>query len=125
MESHYITHLQTGRNVNVLPNTNLPLNIPLVEFQSPKNFTIKDQHLLKPPQVMGESNDRFKTSYLEKYIFNLLFLGNNFGRRASDGGANLQMSQKMNCTFSEPSSKEDLKKVNFMLKLYYSIYTDQ
>jgi len=56
MESHYITHLQTGRNVNVLPNTNLPLNIPLVEFQSPKNFTIKDQHLLKPPQVMGASN---------------------------------------------------------------------
>ncbi|XP_027851338.2 serine/threonine-protein kinase SIK3-like [Aphis gossypii] len=90
MESHYITHLQTGRNVNVLPNTNLPLNIPLVEFQSPKNFTIKDQHLLKPPQVMGANN--------------------NFGRRASDGGANLQMSQKMNCTFSEPSSKEDLKK---------------
>ncbi|XP_026815955.1 serine/threonine-protein kinase SIK3-like isoform X3 [Rhopalosiphum maidis] len=90
MESHYITHLQTGRNINVLPNTNLPLNIPLVEFQSPKNFTIKDQHLLKPPQVMGANN--------------------NFGRRASDGGANLQMSQKMNCTFSEPSSKEDLKK---------------
>lgn len=56
MESHYITHLQTGCNVNVLPNTNLPLNIPLVEFQSPKNFTIKDQHLLKPPQVMGASN---------------------------------------------------------------------
>lgn len=55
MESHYITHLQTGCNVNVLPNTNLPLNIPLVEFQSPKNFTIKDQYLLKPPQVMGAS----------------------------------------------------------------------
>ncbi|VVC38733.1 Hypothetical protein CINCED_3A004333 [Cinara cedri] len=90
MESHYITHLQTGCDVNVLPNTNLPLNIPLVEFQSPKNFTIKDQHLLKPPQVMGANN--------------------NFGRRASDGGANLQMSQKINCTLSEPSSKEDLKK---------------
>ncbi|XP_025421744.1 serine/threonine-protein kinase SIK3-like isoform X3 [Sipha flava] len=90
MESHYITHLHTGCNANVLPNTNLPLNIPLVECQSPKNFTIKDQHLLKPPQVMGANN--------------------NFGRRASDGGANLQMSQKMNCTYSEPSSKEDLKK---------------
>lgn len=63
MESHYITHLQTGCNVNVLPNTNLPLNIPLVEFQSPKNFTIKDQHLLKPPQVMGASN-RFKINII-------------------------------------------------------------
>lgn len=67
MESHYITHLQTGCNVNVLPNTNLPLNIPLVEFQSPKNFTIKDQHLLKPPQVMGASK-RFQTSIVIKII---------------------------------------------------------
>ncbi|XP_050426740.1 serine/threonine-protein kinase SIK3-like isoform X3 [Adelges cooleyi] len=90
MESNYITNLQTGCNVNVLPNTNLPMNIPLVEFQSPKNFTIKDQHLLKPPPVMGANN--------------------NFGRRASDGGANLQMAQNINCTFSEPNSKEDLKK---------------
>lgn len=65
MESHYITHLQTGCNVNVLPNTNLTLNIPLVEFQSPKNFTIKDQHLLKPPQVMGASN----INCLNKIIF--------------------------------------------------------
>lgn len=31
----------------------------------------------------------------------------------------------MNCTFSEPSSKEDLKKVNYNLKLYYLLYTDQ
>lgn len=43
------------------------------------------------------------------------FKDNNFGRRASDGGANLQMSQKMNCTFSEPSSKEDFKKVIVLL----------
>jgi len=70
MESHYITHLQTGRNVNVLPNTNLPLNIPLVEFQSPKNFTIKDQHLLKPPQVMGESNN-ILNKLLPKIYFTL------------------------------------------------------
>jgi hypothetical protein len=45
------------------------------------------------------------------------FKDNNFGRRASDGGANLQMSQKMNCTYSEPSSKEDLKKVIILLLL--------
>jgi len=64
MESHYINHRHTGCNVNVLPNTNLPMNIPLVEFQSPRNFTIKDQHLLKPPQVMGTSNNNCKISYL-------------------------------------------------------------
>lgn len=73
MESHYRTHLQTGCNVNVLPNTNLPLNIPLVEFQSPKNFTIKDQHLLKPPQVMEASNIKFQTKYYEKYIILIYF----------------------------------------------------
>lgn len=118
MESHYITHLHTGCNVNVLPNTNLPLNIPLVECQSPKNFTIKDQHLLKPPQVMGASNMTFYTTHFVIFINSFYyFKDNNFGRRASDGGANLQMSQKMNCTYSEPSSKEDLKKVNILLLL--------
>lgn len=69
MESHYITHLQTGCNINVLPNTNLPLNIPLVEFQSPENFTIKDQHLLKPPQVMGASNITFLTKHFKNIFF--------------------------------------------------------
>lgn len=73
MESHYITPLQPGCNVNVLPNTNLPLNIPLVEFQSPKNFTIKDQHLLKPPQVMGASNIHFYSSFYEYYIIYIIF----------------------------------------------------
>ncbi|XP_057318400.1 serine/threonine-protein kinase SIK3-like isoform X2 [Microplitis mediator] len=54
----------------VLPQTNLPLNLPLVQHQPPQNFQIKDQHLLKPPPVMGAST---------------------FGRRASDGGANLHV----------------------------------
>lgn len=44
---------------------------------------------------------------------------NNFGRRASDGGANLQISQNINSTSSEPSSKEDLKKVMFNYMLTY------
>lgn len=39
----------------VLPHTNLPLNLPLVQHQPPQNFQIKDQHLLKPPPVMGAS----------------------------------------------------------------------
>lgn len=39
----------------VLPHTNLPLNLPLVQNQPPQNFQIKDQHLLKPPSAMGAS----------------------------------------------------------------------
>lgn len=57
----------------MLPNTNLPMNIPLVEFQPPKNFTIKDQHLLKPPQVMGTSNTRVKNKYNKFIIFIIYF----------------------------------------------------
>lgn len=55
----------------LLPHTNLPLNLPLVQNQPPQNFQIKDQHLLKPPTVMGATSS--------------------FGRRASDGGANLHV----------------------------------
>ncbi|XP_059615059.1 uncharacterized protein LOC132260760 [Phlebotomus argentipes] len=50
--------------------TNLPVNLPMLQNQPLHNFTIKDQHLLKPPTVMGASS---------------------FGRRASDGGANLHI----------------------------------
>jgi serine/threonine-protein kinase SIK3 len=44
----------------MLPNTNLPLNLPLVQNQSPQNFSIKDQHLLKPPSVMGACKRQFR-----------------------------------------------------------------
>lgn len=54
----------------LLPHTNLPLMLPLLQNQPPHNFSIKDQHLLKPPPAMGAAGG--------------------FGRRASDGGANLQ-----------------------------------
>ncbi|CAN7979966.1 unnamed protein product, partial [Ixodes pacificus] len=57
--------------LSALPHTNLPLNLPRVQNQPPQNFSVKDQHLLKPPPAMGA------------------FGG--FGRRASDGGANIQM----------------------------------
>ncbi|XP_049838712.1 serine/threonine-protein kinase SIK3 isoform X1 [Schistocerca gregaria] len=97
LEAHYIG-LDAGaggavQQLNILPNTNLPLNIPLVQHQPPQNFSIKDQHLLKPPTVMGASE----------------FGG--FGRRASDGGANLQMffSRQMEGVWSQPGSQEHLQ----------------
>ncbi|XP_065077211.1 serine/threonine-protein kinase SIK1 isoform X2 [Ochlerotatus camptorhynchus] len=52
------------------PTQNVPINIPMLQNQPIHNLTIKDQHLLKPPTVMGASA---------------------FGRRASDGGANLHI----------------------------------
>lgn len=39
--------------LGALPNTNLAHNIPQVQNQPLQNFSVKDQHLLKPPQVMG------------------------------------------------------------------------
>lgn len=48
----------------------IPTNLPMLENQPLNLLTMKDQHLLKPPTVMGAST---------------------FGRRASDGGANLHI----------------------------------
>ena len=39
--------------ISLLPHTNLPQNLPLVQHEPPQNFCIKDPHLLKPPQVLG------------------------------------------------------------------------
>ena len=55
----------------LLPHTNLPLLLPLLQNQPPQNFSVKDQHLLKPPLAMGAG-------------------AGGFGRRASDGGTHLQ-----------------------------------
>jgi serine/threonine-protein kinase SIK3 len=33
----------------------IPLNLPMLQNQPINTFTIKDQHLLKPPMVMGAS----------------------------------------------------------------------
>lgn len=38
--------------MSLLPQTNLPQNLPLVQNLPPQNFSIKDQHLLKPPPFM-------------------------------------------------------------------------
>ncbi|CAB0013878.1 unnamed protein product, partial [Nesidiocoris tenuis] len=86
LEAHY--KKQTGGpTLNIFPDTNLPQNIPLVQFQPPHNFTIKDQHLLKPPPVMGAIGE--------------------FRRRASDGGAHLQSYSTR--AVSEPGSQEELQ----------------
>lgn len=37
------------------PSHNLPINLPMLQNQPLHNFTIKNQHLLKPPTVMGAS----------------------------------------------------------------------
>ena len=39
--------------ISILPHTNLPQNLPLVQNEPPQNYCIKDPHLLRPPQFMG------------------------------------------------------------------------
>ena len=68
----------------LLPHTNLPLMLPLWQDQPPHNFSVKDQHLLKPPPAMGAAGG--------------------FGRRASDGGANLQTFFQKNIEHSDWST---------------------
>lgn len=65
----------------LLPHTNLQLNLPLLQHQPLQNFSVKDQHLLKPPPAMGAAGG--------------------FGRRASDGGANLQTFYQKNIEQSD------------------------
>ncbi|XP_069163626.1 serine/threonine-protein kinase SIK3 isoform X7 [Procambarus clarkii] len=77
--------------MSLLPQTNLPQNLPLVKNFPPQNFSIKDQHLLKPPPFMHPAGG--------------------LGRRASDGGANLQMffqRQLPEGGWSHPNSQEQI-----------------
>ncbi|XP_063218746.1 serine/threonine-protein kinase SIK3-like isoform X2 [Bacillus rossius redtenbacheri] len=89
LEAHYIN--LDSETLNILPNTNLPVNLPKVQHQPLQNFSIKDQHLLKPPPVMGAIGG--------------------FGRRASDGGANLQMffGRQTEGLWSHPGSQEQIQ----------------
>nr|XP_022899756.1 serine/threonine-protein kinase par-1-like isoform X2 [Onthophagus taurus] len=84
LENHYLVTPQdvgvTGGRI--LPHTNLPLHLPLLGQQNPHYFSAKDPHLLKPPTVMNAAGG--------------------FGRRASDGGANLHMA------WGTPGSHEQL-----------------
>ncbi|GIY56586.1 hypothetical protein CDAR_98092 [Caerostris darwini] len=72
--AHYgaTLHPAQALPLSALPHTNLPQNLPLVQNQPPQVFCVKDQHLLKPPQVLGAVGG--------------------LGRRASDGGANVQQN---------------------------------
>ncbi|CAG9861701.1 unnamed protein product [Phyllotreta striolata] len=81
LESHYMAHSQDP-NVKLLPNAHLPLNLTALTQQNPHYFGGKDPHLLKPPGVLSAAGG--------------------FGRRASDGGANLHMS------WGTPGSHEQL-----------------
>lgn len=55
MEAYCSLQPNPGRPVDVVPNTNVLLNLPLVQYVHIPNYTVKDQNLLKPPPVMGAS----------------------------------------------------------------------
>lgn len=82
LEKHYMGQMPTDEAINgtkMLPSINL--HLPILNQQSPQYFGGKDPHLLKPPTVLSVGG---------------------FGRRASDGGANLHMS------WGAPGSHEQL-----------------
>lgn len=80
-----------------------PINLPMLQNQPLHNFTIKNQHLLKPPTAMEASKfarhvqlsirlvDYGKGILLTLCSLFLFSIAGSFGRRASDGGANLQI----------------------------------
>ncbi|XP_045108628.1 serine/threonine-protein kinase SIK3-like isoform X5 [Portunus trituberculatus] len=83
--------------MSLLPQTNLPQNLPLVQNLPPQNFSIKDQHLLKPPPFMHAAGG--------------------LGRRASDGGANLQFYFRCHLPeggLSQPNSHEQITKIGLV-----------
>lgn len=45
----------TVATANVMGPNQIPLNLPMLQNQPLHTFTIKDQHLLKPPVVMNAS----------------------------------------------------------------------
>ncbi|XP_066261864.1 uncharacterized protein [Euwallacea similis] len=80
LEKHYMGQMQDSINgTKMLPSFNL--NLPMLNEHNPHYFGGKDPHLLKPPTVLSMGG---------------------FGRRASDGGANLHM------TWGAPGSHEQL-----------------
>ncbi|CAH1118557.1 unnamed protein product [Phaedon cochleariae] len=83
LESHYLPHPHHDPSGGkMLPHTNLPLNLTTMAQQNPHYYCGKDPHLLKPPVVLCAAGG--------------------FGRRASDGGANLHMA------WGAPGSHEQL-----------------
>ncbi|XP_060532672.1 serine/threonine-protein kinase SIK3 isoform X2 [Cylas formicarius] len=79
LENHYMgVPVSEGSGPNPYGN----LHLPALAHQNPRYFSGKDPHLLKPPTVLSAAGG--------------------FGRRASDGGANLHMS------WGAPGSHEHL-----------------
>ncbi|XP_052748740.1 uncharacterized protein LOC113514438 isoform X2 [Galleria mellonella] len=74
---------QSSAKVSLLPNTNLAAKLPAVQHQPPRYFSVKDQHLLKPPHAMQTH-------------------ASSFGRRASDGGAHVARGRERACCRSAP-----------------------
>lgn len=56
-------NFKTGNDVG----PQLPINLPMLENQPLHNFTIKDQHLLKPPTVMGASTYSINIIYFDLF----------------------------------------------------------
>ncbi|XP_052841942.1 uncharacterized protein LOC128256000 isoform X1 [Drosophila gunungcola] len=71
-----------------------PVNLPMLQNQPLQNLTIKDQHLLKPPVVMGASS---------------------FGRRASDGGANLHIFYPATCSVVGPAQGQQMETAGYYI----------
>lgn len=91
------------------PNPNqIPLNLPMLQNQPINTFTIKDQHLLKPPMVMGASKLKSFYDLKERNFLLIFFLAGGFGRRASDGGANLQIFYPSSMNQPSQITNEDL-----------------
>lgn len=103
----------------------LPVNLPMMQNQPLHNFTIKNQHLLKLPTVMEASKCQWirnRSNVLDcvqiMWQFRLtLSKSGSFGRRASDGGANLQIyyttsassGQSVEPIYANPANVKDLR----------------
>ncbi|XP_048487957.1 serine/threonine-protein kinase par-1 isoform X3 [Plutella xylostella] len=74
---------QPSPHVSLLPHTNLAARLPALQHQPARNFSVKDQHLLKPPHAMQTH-------------------ASTFGRRASDGGAHVPRGRDAACCRSAP-----------------------
>ncbi|XP_017040848.1 LOW QUALITY PROTEIN: uncharacterized protein LOC108087804 [Drosophila ficusphila] len=71
-----------------------PVNLPMLQNLPLQNLTTKDQHLLKPPVVMGNSS---------------------FGRRASDGGANLHIYYPATGTVVGPAQGQQMDTAGYYI----------
>lgn len=85
----------------------IPINLPMLMNQPINTFTIKDQHLLRPPMEMGASEFLlWMIVMIMSLIAHFPFVAGAFGRRASDGGANLHIYYPASTNPSQISDEE-------------------